>query len=118
MEVIWLKYEDWSADWFAALIRNARDNADELRRIDRHLKRTERVSRWPKWRLRLRITRHLLTAGPEPPPIDETERRLRESDWFLHDTTGYDDPDPETIVTFIPRLGRRQGIEPQQEDSD
>jgi hypothetical protein len=96
MEVVTLRPDFWSAEWFAALIENAREDADELRHIETFLDRAQMLTDEGRRRLRAAIEEHLITAKPSPPDSPYAKFRLSN---VLHDTTAYDDP--RTTVIFL-----------------
>jgi hypothetical protein len=91
-----LRLDSWSAEWFAALIENAREDADELRHIETFLDGAQKLTDDDRRRLRAAIEEHLTTAKPSPP--DSPNRKFRLSH-ILHDTTAYDEP--RTMVVFL-----------------
>ena len=90
-------YRRNGAYWYRALIRNARDNAQELARIDAQLASSPGVSGLSRRLLRGRIARYLKTAKPEPPARDAYTASLCDSG-FVEDTTAYEQPGSILII--------------------
>jgi hypothetical protein len=103
MEVKFVRPEPWTAEWFAALIENAREDADELRHIETFLDTAEKLIDDDRRRLRKTIDQHLSTA--EPSPRNSRNAKFR---WphMLHDTTAYDDP-TTTVIFLGPKAAER-----------
>jgi hypothetical protein len=96
-----MRPESWTAEWFAALVRNAHDDADELRHIEKFLDGAEKLTAEDRQRLRAEIDAYLVTAKPSPP--DSPKAKFRHPNLLL-DTTA--DEDPRTFVIFFgPKRG-------------
>src|SRR5687767_10923418 len=84
-------YRKKGGHWYRALIRNARNRAGELGRIDARLADDQEVSGVYRRVLRRRIRRYLKTAEPDPPARSPALEVLRQSG-CIEDTTEYEDP--------------------------
>jgi hypothetical protein len=93
MEVISLRPDSWSADWFAVLIEKAREDRDELEHIETFLDRAEKLTDEDRRRLRRTIELHSPAAQPSLKP------RFPRHSHILHNTAAYDDP--RTIAIFL-----------------
>jgi hypothetical protein len=103
MEVKFVRPESWTAEWFAALIENARKDADELRHIETFFDTAEKLTDGDRRRLRKTIEQHLSTARPSSPNSRNAKFRLPR---MLHDTTAYDDP-TTTVIFLGPKAAER-----------
>jgi hypothetical protein len=88
------------AEWYAALISNASDNADELARIRAVITADDELPGDDAQKLLQRVDALLPNASQEPAPATELHATARRLGW-IKDTT-IDRP-PQTYVTFFKR---------------